>query len=213
MRIENNAEVISGQGNKVGTLNRVVIDPKNKDVSHLVVSVGFLSDEARVVPMSSVRSVVEGSIILQEDDDEFGRLPEFEETHYIAVDEDEAPGWEKPLYSYPPLLAWGQTGQYAQVPSPSYVQRTERNIPEGLVALEEGAGVISSDHQRVGNVESIRVAPDDRATHLVISAGLLLKKSKLIPTHWIGHIQEDKIVLAVSSRLLDRLPEYQSVSM
>ena len=41
---ENNAEVISDEGDIVCTLDRVVIDPKIKDVTHLDVSEGFLSE-------------------------------------------------------------------------------------------------------------------------------------------------------------------------
>lgn len=84
--------------------------------------------------MSAVQPVVEGSIVLQQDDDEFGRLPEIEETQYIEVDEDEAPGWERAPYSYPPLTAWGQTSPFPKVPNHSYIRRTERNIPEEFVA-------------------------------------------------------------------------------
>lgn len=208
MEFRIDTEVFSNEGNKVGILDRVVIDPKTKDITRLIVSEGFLRTGARVVPMSSVQSVIEGSIVLQQDDDEFGSLPEFEETQYIEVDEDEAPGWERALYSYPPLPAWGQTDPVPQLPSHPYVRRTERNIPEDLIALEEGAQVISSDGQKIGSVESIRISSDDQATHIVISDGVILKKWKLIPTHWISQIHEDAICLTVGSRLMDRLSEY-----
>jgi hypothetical protein len=36
-----------------------------------------------------------------------------------------------------------------------YVVKTERQIPEGTVALEEGAKVIGSDGEHVGKIERI----------------------------------------------------------
>jgi uncharacterized protein YrrD len=212
MSLQNNAVVYSSQGNKIGNLSRIVIDPKNKAVTHLVVGKGLLSDEAKVVPISSVVKIEEMSINLQISDEGFERLPDFEKTHYISVDQDEAPGFTKPLYSYPPLEAFGQAKRLAQYPSPPYVRRTEQNIPDGLVALEEGAQVISRDRQKVGQVAGVRVAHNDQATHLVISEGIVLKKRKLVPTDWISHIQEDEIYLAVNQRLLRRLPDYQSLN-
>lgn len=68
--------------------------------------------------------------------------------------------------------------------------------------------MISSDGQTIGNVESIRTSSKDQATHLVISNGVILRKKKLIPTHWISQIHEDAIYLAVESRLMDQLSEY-----
>ena len=212
MSIKNNAEVYSRQGNKVGTVDRIVIDPKTKAVTHLVVTKGFWSDEAKVVPISSAVTIEEKRVSLKESDEDFERLPDFEKTHFISVDQDEAPGWEKPLYSYPPLHTYGQVGNFPQPPGPPYVLRTEQNIPDGLVALEEGAQVISRDRQEVGEVMGIRVAANDQATHLVISKGLIFKKRKLVPTHWINHIQDDEIYLDVNERLIERLPDFQPLN-
>jgi hypothetical protein len=62
----------------------------------------------------------------------------------------------------------------------------------------------------VGAVEAVLTeSQEDRATHLVISEGLLFKEKKLIPTSWVSTVQEDEVRLYVGSGLLEKLPEYE----
>jgi hypothetical protein len=141
-------------------------------------------------------------------------MPRFEETHYVRLDEGEwrnAPdrygaGYALPLYWYPPVASVLESPGLVGPPATAYVPRTERNTPEGTVALEAGARVIAADGQHVGNVEEVLTEPEaDRATGIVISQGLLLKGKKRIPVHWIRTVGDDEVHLAVGSRLLERL--------
>ena len=85
-----------------------------------------------------------------------------------------------------------------------------RNIPQGTVPLKEGTDVISSDDKHVGDVERVFVDPDlNRATHLIISQGLLFKDRKLVPAHWVRSAEDDKVHLSVSSEMLEDLPAYE----
>jgi uncharacterized protein YrrD len=63
----------------------------------------------------------------------------------------------------------------------------------------------------VGDVERLIVdTGSNRATHFVIAQGLLFKDRKLIPAHWVDSVNEDKVHLVVSSKLLRGLPAYQT---
>jgi uncharacterized protein YrrD len=215
MQFKEGANVFTADGDRVGTVDRVVLDPDTKEVTHLVVQKGFLFKEDKVVPMSLVGPATEDRVTLREDADGLEKLPDFEESHYVPVEQKSRPQpgpaeWARPLYLYPPVGAWWATGGYAAFARPQFVAKTERNIPEGTIALEEGAKVISSDGKHVADVERIFTDPlEDRATHLLISEGLLLKEKKLIPTKWITHILEDAVHLAVDSDFVDSLPEYR----
>jgi uncharacterized protein YrrD len=93
---------------------------------------------------------------------------------------------------------------------PTFVEKKKENIPEGTLALEEGARVVSLDDKHVGNVEQVLTqSQTDRATHIVISAGLLFKHRKLIPSAWTLDITPEEVRLSVDSKFLEQLPEYQ----
>ncbi len=215
MRYVKGTEVQNAKGEKVGTLDRVVIEPSTNDVIDLVVGKGFLFRDDKVIPVSLVDAATDKQIKLKKTNQDIEKdFPNFEESHYVDVDrttlanrnvETQAHYWYPPMnYVWP---AGGYPGYYPALP---YVVRTERNIPEGSIPLEEGARVISRDGKHIGNVERVITEPgENHITHLVVGEGFLLKEHKLVPAFWISKVEEDEIQLSVEARLFDRLPDYQ----
>jgi uncharacterized protein YrrD len=221
MRFNEGANVFTADGDKVGSLERVVIDPRTRKVTHVVVQKGFLFTEDTVVPISLIGAATKDRVTLTEDAGGLQSLPDFEETHYMPLDDAEAgaafpAGHARPLYWYPSagITWWSPTGYpghtgHLGYPKSKYVAQTTRSIPEGLVALEEGAKVISSDNDHVGDVKAVLTDPkEDRATHLLITQGLLLKERKLVPTAWISKVREKKVHLGIGSKFVEQLPDY-----
>lgn len=221
MKLAKDAQVKTAGGRPIGQVDRVVLDPRTKEVTHLVVRKGTLFAEDKVVPLDLVASADEAEVKLRPDAGDLDRLPQFEATHYVPVDERDQPPpsagtYVPPVYWYPPYPAvgWGPLGGWGSHGladyGTGYTVRTEKNIPEGTVALAEGARVMSADGQHVGNVEQVLTDPQaDRATHFVISKGMLLKTRKLVPAAWITDLMRDEVHLAVNAHLLDELREYQ----
>ena len=211
IRLIKDAEVFSSVGEKIGTLDRVVLDPETKKVSHIVVKQGILFSTNKVIPISYVD--LDGErITLTKNATELDDLPDFVESSYISMHTTSEPEDNvETVFFYPPQhIVWWTTGGRAWYPRPRFVLKTESTIPEGMVALEEGAKVVSKDGEEIGEVAQILVEPsDNRATHIVVAQGLLSKEHKLIPTLWITDATEEEIHLLIDSDLLEGLPEYQ----
>lgn len=184
MRLVKGADVYSAKGEKLGSLSRVIIDPNTRKVSHLVVEKGLLFTTNKLIPMSRVNPLNEEMIVLNSAD-EAEEYQDFEESHFVSLEPGEYPSGEiATSYWYPPTdFAWWRTGlQTVYPPMPAYTIRTTQNIPDGTVALEEGAKVLSADDKDVGNIEQLIVDPQDkRVTHFVVSEGLFFKERRLIP--------------------------------
>ncbi|HET7087727.1 MAG TPA: PRC-barrel domain-containing protein [Anaerolineae bacterium] len=210
MQFTQGANVVTAQGQDVGNIDRVVIDPRSKEVTHIVVRKGLLSTQDKVVPIDLIAAATADRITLREDAADPQALPDFEEEYYVASGEDGAPpdpplGSLPGLYWYPPV-AGGQIGYLFERSRQAPITQIQRNIPEGMVALKEGAKVISADDRYVGKIERVLIDPQaDRATHFLISKGLLLKETKIVPVQWVTNIGEDEVHLAVRSRLLNEL--------
>jgi len=213
MEFNRNAEVFTKDNHKVGTVSRVVIDPKTNEVTHLVVEKGFLFTTDRVFPINMVGPSTEERITLCVDESELDELPEFEETFYVPRQAEglvEGQGTKKSqrLFMNPPYgyTYWNQ-GIY---PLPPYVLHTERFIPEGTVPLKEGAEVISSDDHNIGHVEALLTDPvENRITHMVVSKGFIFEDKKLIPSIWISLVMENEIHLLVDAKVIEALPDYE----
>lgn len=217
MELKEGTSVFTASGEEVGRINRFVLDPATNEVTHIVVQKGWLLPEDKVVPLRMVSSATEERVVLNEDTGDFNQLPPFEETHYVELTEDDTSPAARPTYRYAPAYYWYPAsgvigypayglGYYGWPPV-----ETVQNIPGNTIPLKEGSNVISSDDKHVGDVERLFVDPDsNRATHFLISQGLLFKERKLVPADWVRSVEEDKVHLAVPSRLLERLPAYQS---
>ena len=213
MEFRQDASVFTADDEYVGHVDRVVLYPRTKDVTHIVVRKGLLFTEDKVVPIELIASATGDRVVLRKDADDPGALPDFEETHYVMLDEEESTRAKAPAGSPPPLYWYPRAGVPRGYPArfrrPQVVENTERNIPEGTVPLKEGARVISADGEHVGDIECVLTDPElDRATHFVISRGLLRKERKLIPPMWVVRVGEEEVHLGVGSSLLDTLPEY-----
>ena len=233
MEFQAKANVYAANGDKAGVLDRVVIDPRTREVTHLVVQKGTLFRSDKVVPVTMVAEAVKDHITLTADAGQPDNLPDFTEEHYVQVGEEwTAPpatgGSVSPMIpgaAPAPVLLWYPTvagstmgthvanelaaGPAAVVAASRQVE-LERNIPEDTVPLKEGAKVVAADGQHVGHVERVFTAADtNQVSHLLISQGLFLKSRKVIPMAWVLDVAENDVRLAVGSDLLQGLRAYE----
>lgn len=211
MQFEIGTPVFTMDGKKVGTLDRIVVEPGTKEVTHLVIKKGLLFTSDKVVPIDMVGTTTKDKVNLRADANTLDQLPDFLDVEYIpaAQTDPEIATREKirSLYFYPKS---GTFGPFATHSATHYARQTE-SIPEGTVPLKENAKVITEEGEHVGNVERVLTDPqEDRATHILISEGLFLKERKLVPTRWIKTVLTDEVHLSVDSELVDNLPEYQT---
>ena len=212
MRFVKGAEVYTAAGKKIGTISRIVIDAKTRDVTDLVVERGALLKDEKVIPVGLVDLEQEDRITLRETNQSVDDFLDYETTHYVPLDQAGAPyGDVETLYWYPPTNFQTPTGGLLPGIRPDYVLETESSIPEGRVVITEGAQVISSDDKHIGNVEQVIAnSESDHVTHFVVGKGFLLKEHKLVPAPWVSSVEDGKIHLSVKAGLFERLPDYQT---
>lgn len=204
LELKEGVGVFTPSDKQVGKVSRFVVNPATDEVTHIVVEKGWLFPEDRVIPLDMVSSATDEKVTLHRDV-EIDQLPLFEETHYVQAYQNENMSY---YYWYPPRGYYPSFGLgYAPWPD---TEVTTHNIPENIVLLKEGANVISSDGEYVGDVERLFVEPgwNNRATHFVITQGILFKDRKLIPSYWIRSIEDDQVNLVVTSDFLKDLPSY-----
>lgn len=221
VELKEGTNVFTSGGKEVGKINRFILDPKTNEVTHIVVQKGWLLPEDKVVPFDRVRSATEDKVILNENIDDFNQLPPFEESHFVRVSDEDGLNasrrtGEYPSYRSAPAYYWYPPSGYVGYPAygmglaPWPPMETQQNIPANTIPMKEGIDVVSSDGKHVGDVERLFVEREtNKATHFLISQGLLFKDHKLVPASWVKSATEDKVQLAVSAKVLESLPSYQ----
>lgn len=217
MKFVDNTTVLTADEEKVGKIDRVVIDPSTREVSHLVVEKGFFFPEDKVIPVSLVAEANEDQVLLRETKEDLS-LQHFVETEFIPVEtldsrEDrDVTTYRHPYYAYPAIgtrASWGTGWFYDPLFNTRTAEVTERNVPDDAIALNEGAKVYSYDGEHVGEIEAVYTTDEEnRITHFVISRGLLFEDYKLIPVFWVTKTEEEKVQLGVKSDTLASLPDH-----
>jgi uncharacterized protein YrrD len=200
IQLQKHAHVLASNAQEVGYLERVVLNPESNVITHIVVRIGpLLNREDRIVPIELVSDTTEDLVLLDADTGTVESMPLFEERQLVreeqgmetaASSEHQAggPGRES-LFVTPVVLDAQET----------YPTEIVQNIPEGTIAMKEGAKVVAADGAHLGQVERILADSNvDQVTHLLISRGLLSKEVKIIPIKWVMRIGEDHVYLNVN---------------
>src|SRR5258707_10201296 len=208
MQFKQGAKVVTSDGQNSGTVDRVVLDPRTKKVTDVVLRKGFLLPEDKVVPIQHVAETNDQEVVLKDNAERVKDLPPFEEKYYVPSNDeigiDYTTGYARPLYGYPPVGPLWPNGVAL-----SGKIETQQNIPPNTIAVKEGTKVMSQDGKHVGNVERVILdSATNRLTHIVVSHGLM-RQRKLIPEARLQKMGEDTVKLAVGQHVVDQLNTYQ----
>ena len=205
IQLQGDAAVLAEDGNKLGSLERVVVNVSSKVITDIVVRIGgILRQEERIVPIELIVETAENKILLHEDAGELNGFPPLEEKRLVGEHGRREHG------SHSGNMPAGLGGMpvvgtpVAPASNEQIVTRLEQNIPEGTVAMRMGAKVTSADDKHIGNVERVLAEPFmAQITHLYVSSGLLVKSASLIPIDWVLRIGEDAVHLRVSKESVE----------
>jgi sporulation protein YlmC with PRC-barrel domain len=200
MEFKDGTNVYTFDGKKAGSLRRVVIDPESKEVTHIVIEHGFLFKDDKVIGVENVAEASEEKVALTCSGDELKGMPPLDVEQFVNL--NDSPGGSP---DYTPL----QGGIFLNPAADrAMVKETHRTIPEELVALKEGAHVISSDEIPVGAIDHLFTDPKTgKITHFILLQGVLGKTRKSIPFEWVKMITDDEVYLTVDAQKVEGLPE------
>lgn len=209
IHFQKDAAILTANGQEVGSLERVVFSPASKMVTHIVVSTGSLLNKVeKVLPIDLVAQSTEDKVTLRDEVEDLESFHPFEEQRVV----DKKAGLDLPSTSgstTPELIGYPEPDiPYIPAPGEQYVTQTGRNIPQGTVALKEGAKVMSADEKDVGRVERVLADPEmQHVTHLLISKGMFPQETKLIPMEWVTTMTDDEVYLQVDEHSVEELTD------
>src|SRR6059058_2366295 len=88
MQFNQDTPVVTADGQEIGRVDRVVVEPDNQEVTDIVVRKGVLLPEDKVIPIELIKSATPDLVTLILDAAHAQSLLPFEELHYLASDEE-----------------------------------------------------------------------------------------------------------------------------
>jgi len=205
---------------KVGRVDAVVISPRSRRVTGLVVSAEFPPDSEAtpdtpiirrrvVVPVEMVERSTPGGVDLNVDAATVANLPEYREEDYVVPD----PGWQPPFDYRREYVRFALDAAGARRPelvaAPGGVVIAERERPDDgrrLLPIRRGQRVVFRDRE-VGVVDHVLVDPDThQVTHFVVRMGPHAPKDTIVPVDWVARVAEESVVVEAGPEQLDALP-------
>ena len=202
------ARVVCSDGD-AGWLTDLVVDPASRSVTNVVVRENSGDGREFLVPLSKVTDSSRDEVRLGCTRAELSTFPEFTSTHYVAASSPEAQpvvaAWEMESMSY----SYGYEPIYMPVVNPDeQIPIETQHVPEGMMALQRGAPVQSSDEQLLGEVVTLIVSPDDGTiNHFSLRMGELNKAREVIlPLSTVNHATGGTVVLNLTQAQVEQLP-------
>jgi sporulation protein YlmC with PRC-barrel domain len=207
MRLKLGAPVYGVEG-EIGVLADLVVDPRSRRVTHLVVEPRHHPALARLVPIQRAihEDAGDGRVRLLCSAHELRRLPEVHELAYGRLYDVpvEDPDWEVGIAEVIAPPADGIPGlgpEPAVAPPPGLIYD---RIPKGEVELRRGSPVIAADGRRVGRVAELVADEGDRITALVLRRSWVWRPRRLtIPAGSVARVETDAVRLRVAKRELN----------
>jgi sporulation protein YlmC with PRC-barrel domain len=139
IQFQKNATVVSADGRQIGSLQRIVVNPKNNVLTNIVVrTTALLAPEEKVVPIDQVAEAGEDQIMLHDHTGTLETFPAFEEQRIIeandrldqhsSVDDMPLVMFGRPNIGVPYVATPVSTN-----PDEQFVTQFEQNIPIGTV--------------------------------------------------------------------------------
>src|SRR5687768_13593291 len=106
MEVAIGAQVYDSRGQKAGEVSHVVVDGQTQELTHIVISKGWLLPRDIVVPVDAVEIMQPAELRLRLDEQQLEQQPDFIEQHYVSPEEGEAPrsGYPPGRYLYRPIV-------------------------------------------------------------------------------------------------------------
>ena len=187
-RIDPGADVLDSDGQKVGTVDYVVVHPPEFHVTDIVVSTGAILGRDVVVPIDSVDRVENDKVCLSIKKDALGALKDYVEIHYQEPPQD----WVPPTGMFYPTesVVWPAGMYYPDQAS------VEVNAPQDTVGIHSGMEVQSSDGHKVGTIHAVETdnATGD-LTEIIVQRGFLFHQDTTIPIKAVAEIKDDVVKL------------------
>lgn len=217
-------DVIGSDGNKVGTVDRVIIHPDTLEVDGFVVHEGTIFTHDRIVEEEFVDRIDDdGKVVLNITSKDEQQLPELAsrtvtepkhgmldritEMNYMAT--PSAAGQflvlSEPVDGRTPP-APDSPMQPAPADPPTMTEQT--NLPENTVTIEAGTDVVDVNGQKLGSIDEVIYDAADKLQAIVIEDGLIFKHHVQVPASWIDSMTHDVVKL---SRTADEAREVGKV--
>ena len=200
------AAIVNPDGDRLGKLTHVIVDPTTNEVVEIVLGESGLMGRDVIVPVGAVNTADHDEVMIQLNKEQLDKLQSFSDSNYIVPEAGALAGYPTGALIAPGMAPVGAATGIETIGLTPIVEVTE-HIPEGDIDIEPGTEVWAADG-KVGSVQDVLVdSQTRRVTGFVIEKGLLFKTDIPVTRDQVAEIGTDRITLKLSKAELERLED------
>jgi uncharacterized protein YrrD len=191
--IELGADIVSADGEKVGVVDSLVIDPQNGTIQSVVVRKGFFFPTDKILPIAMIADVTEERVALNASAADIEGLTEYMDSEYVMPPAG---------YYGAPGYMWPSTQIYN---SDLLVDEQIHERMPNAVILSEGTLVVDVDGDDVGRVTELYSDDQGRVIGVKVEEGFFRHHDHYIPAHVITSADDNLVRLSVDKGTLESI--------
>ncbi len=216
MTIDIGSTVNSADGQDIGSVDRLIVDPATNEVRAAVIRKGIFLPRDIEAPISSLTQSMSGELVLDMSAEDVKNLPEFAETMYILP----PPQYQLPDGFTAGSMYWpagAMMGPPQNIPATTIAPdpTTDRVLQDAArddqdqsevdeAVIGKGSTVTARDGESIGKVAELAFDSKTGAlSGLVVRSGLLVHNDRHIASSLIDSVVEGAITLNVDA---DQIP-------
>jgi uncharacterized protein YrrD len=214
VKIDLGKDVIANDGEKIGTVDRLVLDNETHNLIKFVVHKGVIFSEDRIVDIDMISKIdSDGNVHVSVASDDERSLPPFVEDTYRVADEEVTRHLDYGTYTgtapYAPIwmAPGGAGGTYRPGEGPFFqgaeatsgTLETRSNLPEDSFTIDEGTEVVGSDGNKVGEVHELVMDEHGNPTGFVVKSGFIFTHDVEIPIEVVERMSSSHVQLNITS--------------
>jgi len=197
---------VMGTQDRLGELERVIVDARSRTVTDIVVKHGFVFGRERIVPIVHITRTEEGKVYLDLDEqgleamDGFATERRGPNPDYVGPPDRDLQGTYQGNMELDQAVAAGSAAGLGTPGKPMGYPGGEQLEQEfdQRPAIGKGTDVIANDGEKVGDLGEFSFDHDTgMITRLALRKGLLFKHDMEIPVGWLSQVGADGVVLNV----------------
>jgi sporulation protein YlmC with PRC-barrel domain len=222
--LRHGAAVLSVDGNEVGTLYAVVVDPKDEQVTSIVVNTGphfptpgFGAPNLVDVPIEEMADAEEGKVVLRCTTQALSGMPSYVDRKFAWAASPPPPASDASktdnassdrLWEIGALIGASLGRGLVGIPIPLETFRKaqfERHI------LNDAAVWREEPHEKIGEIERVLIdEDDDEIQALVIRRGFFFEDAVILPADYVTEILDGVVRVQMSDGEIDRLERFEA---
>lgn len=206
MEITLGSRVFTREGDEIGSIDKLIVDPATGAIQAAVVRQGRTARDDLQLPVRNFAQQTSEGIRLNCSRSALDSLPEFDEGRYQPPPEDfvsptghAISGLLMPLH-WSESSAAGPPSRYSTDPVERELAAGQRPQGMGIVEIGVGSDVRSRDGKKVGEVQEVGYdATTGKPSHFVVRRGFLFTEDRQLPADTIATVEDGVVYLELSS--------------